>query len=351
MALVRTGDGIIDIRGKLGGNVFSRDGSGLHCCSLGSRKKNNPSKSQKLQRNWYAGKKQGERKGDPPPEDYELPVSEHSAVIYSIEDIFAHRQPSLTNPTIKEIEYSGYWPDQITNWINSIYNPAWAMWGLSKEVMFLLTAKWFYVLEKTWGFGGDAAFVGAKANMLNFISQSASSVAVPFLSGWIALIGLGLYFEFLEWLEGDNGYTTFNIGRVLIRTGSNLYFGGLQARPSKKMYDFSVCCQTPFSSYQWTIIPDRPSHQLHWLYTRNLWQQVQRYALWYNVLTYTIVKCRYRGMAYVVDRDLYRLECDPSQQQYWGQPVGWAVVPFMACDWTNLISAYWAAQGDPHSPL
>ena len=33
MALVRTGDGVTDIRGGFGGVYFSRDKSGLHCCA------------------------------------------------------------------------------------------------------------------------------------------------------------------------------------------------------------------------------------------------------------------------------------------------------------------------------
>jgi hypothetical protein len=34
MAIVKTGGGIIDIRGSVAGNYFHRDKSGLHCCRL-----------------------------------------------------------------------------------------------------------------------------------------------------------------------------------------------------------------------------------------------------------------------------------------------------------------------------
>lgn len=54
MALTKTGDGVVDIRGSIGGVHFTRDRSGLHC-SRAPRTVKKITLAQKAQRDAYRG--------------------------------------------------------------------------------------------------------------------------------------------------------------------------------------------------------------------------------------------------------------------------------------------------------
>ena len=54
MALVKTGNGIVEIRGSVGGVHFKRDRNGLHCCRMQRRIKQRTA-AQRAQRNAFRG--------------------------------------------------------------------------------------------------------------------------------------------------------------------------------------------------------------------------------------------------------------------------------------------------------
>ena len=56
MALVKTGNGIVDIRGSVGGVHFKRDRTGLHCCRA-PRKVAQTTTLQRAQRNAFMAAK------------------------------------------------------------------------------------------------------------------------------------------------------------------------------------------------------------------------------------------------------------------------------------------------------
>lgn len=346
MALIKTDGQIVDIRGRVGGDVFKRDSSGLHVTKLAGTVKKPPTDEQKKQRNWYTHKKYQESRHGWPIEPYDVPDTPNTALIYSLEWISAHRQPSLAPPTEKQVEFAGFWPDQIWNWVLNNYNPAWAIWGMSKDLMFLLTLKWFHALAYTKGFPLAVAFAGAKTNFMAFISAQASAVAAPAFGFWLGLIGMDMYFSFLVWLEGVKGFVTFTKGRVLIRTQYNLSWGNLVARPSTKMFDFYACASLACKSWQWYIIPDRQTYQLHFLFFNELWQTAAQKLLWWYVYSWQQARCRWRGYAYKADTDLFRMQCSEGQRQYWDVPVGYTLGVGTACSYLFNFHDYFQAQGE-----
>lgn len=339
------------ISGKTGGNIYHQDRSGQHVYAYPRTVKRADTLANKKSKNHYAGKKKEEHHGGPYLPPFEFPKEPTTGIVLSLEVLWAHRQPTILPPVEKEIEYSGFYYDQIILWIQANWNPAWAEWGLTKEIMKLMMMKWFYIYAYTKGLGADVALQGAKTMMLHWISQGASSCAVPALGLWAGIIALGLYFDLIEWLEGHTAFISFNKGRVLIWQNGQLWWGGLIARPTQKMYEFWKCRLTDFHAYRWVLTPGYTFAQLTWLYIEELFQtKWPRWLMWY-VYTWQEIKCRFRGYCYTVSPAVVRLECEPSQQKYWDKPVGWYQTIEPACNYLYIFDDYWAWQGHPAPPL
>ncbi len=50
MALIKTGNGVTSITGKMAGNIYKRDGSGQHCNSIPRQVRHDPNTTQKTRR-------------------------------------------------------------------------------------------------------------------------------------------------------------------------------------------------------------------------------------------------------------------------------------------------------------
>jgi len=351
MTLIKPAPGIESLKGKFGGQVFTSDASGQHIVARPVPTKKAATPKQRDQRNWYASKKHAEKYPFENPEfpDDKIPPGTH--VVYSLETIWAHRQPSLTAPTLTECSTFGFWPDEIQKWVNIFWNPQWAEWGLTKQLMFWMTIKWFYVYKATWGFGSAGAFAAAKANMLNWISVSAGAVAVPLLSLWGGLIGLKFYYAFTEWLEGQSGHVNFTRGRIIIRKDTTLWWGGLSCRPSKKMYDFTICGLAPFDGTVHKVTPAPYPYKINWFFLDELWQTWTSKLLWYYVYTWRTVRCRFRGVGYLIGGNRLRMEVSESQHDFWQKPVGWYQSGSEACTYLGQFDDHFEYWGHPKPPL
>lgn len=341
----------MSIKGRLGGVYFTRDATGQHVQAMPRTLNRGATGPQREQRNWYAAKKGEERKGGPPLEKYELPKDHRTALIFSLEVLWADRQPSLTAPVQTEVETAGFYPDAIRHWINVFWTPALLEWGLTKPIMELMMLKWFWIAKGTFGGSGAVALAAAKANMLNWISTVAAATAVPLLAAWLGLIGMGFYFKFLEWLEAQHGHVSFKKGRVLILHHDSLEWGNLLSRPTTHMYDFVACAPTDFGAFSWSRIADTPSHQLHFLSLKGLWQTVSRRFLWWYVYTWTTIRCRWRGVAYLIGPHHYRMYCEPDQIEYWGHPIGWTWTESPPCWYLSVFDDYFEYHNHPQPPL
>lgn len=351
MVQIRHGDGIEGFKGGFGGVYFGKDASGQHMRKKPRTTKRTPSPAQDLQRKWYSSKKWAERHGYPDEgfPDEEIPPGIY--VIYSLETLWGHRQPSFSKPELKQVEYAGFYPDAIRDWINLIWNPRWTSWGLTKDLMFMLTIRYFYICKWTWGFGGAGCFTFAKAWMLNWISATAASVAVPILGLWLGIIGIGLVFGFLSWLEGCDGHLNFNVGRIIIRRGHRIWWGGLVGRMSHKMYDIGVCGQTPFEGCLHHETPAPYPYRINWFDINKLWQTADRGIIYSHIYSWKQLRCRFRGMAYQIAPQLVRMRVKESQHDFWKKPIGWNITLEQACAYVGQIHDYFRCAGDPGPPL
>jgi len=350
MSLIKLSPEIISITGKLGGQFFKKCQDGQHIVAPPRTVKKTPTEKQRDQRAWYSSKKHAEHYPYPDigfPDD-EIPPGTH--VIYSLETMWAHRQPSPFVPTVTQVWDEGNIYGNIQHWINIIWQPGWATWGLTKELMFFMTLKWYFVLKYTYGFSAAGSFAGAKVNMLNWISVGAGAVAVPLLSLWVGLIGLGFFFSFLEWLEGYGGSVRFNPGRVIIRKGTEIWFGGLCRRPSAKMYDFAICSPSVFEGSIHKVTPSPSPYKIHWFHLQDLWQTMSKGLIFYYVYNWTTVRCRFRGMGYKLPSNRLRMQVSESQHDYWDKPVGWWQTNAESCAYLDDFDdhfSYWEHPADP----
>lgn len=351
MSLIKLAPGIESIKGKFAGQVFTSDSGGRHIRALARRIKKPASPTQRDQRNWYSSKKHAEQYPFENPEfpKDEIPPGTH--VIYSLETLWAHRQPSLTSPTLTPVQYTGFWPDAIMTWVTNNWKPSMLLWGLTKQVMFYMMLKWYYINLGTWGFGGEASFFWAKKTMIYFISSHATAVAVPMLTLWGGIVALGLFFAFLEWLEGIGGSVSFTRGRVIIRKDTTLWWGGLSCRPSKKMYDFTVCGLTPFDGTIHKVTPAPYPYKINWFYMNELWQTASRYLLWYYVYTWRTCRCRFRGMGYRIGGNRLRMRVSESQHDFWQKPVGWYQGGAEACAYLGQFDDHFSYHSHPAPDL
>lgn len=350
MALVKSD---FEASGKLGGVYFKKDKSGQHIQAMPRKVQLQQHGNQRDSKSWYAGKKREEHAGGPPIEQYELPKTKTAAIIYSIEEIWAFRQPSFTSPLqLSILTWFGGSDDQlILDWINNNWLPIYEQIGFTKDIAHKLLWKWFATYKYTYGFNGDVALTMAKARMSLFFEEILSSVCVPLLSLWGGLVAMQFYYAYESWLEGKSGFVSFNKGRVLIRTKDTLYWGGLLSRDTREMYKFMMCYPVDFQSYVWDIVADTVTHQLHFLNINELWQ-TDVWRLIYNyVYTWKTVRCRYRGTAYLVGAGIWQLQCDPAQREYWEKPIGYFASVFDICGWLDLLSDYFQYQGHPQPPL
>ncbi len=351
MVQIIPGDGIEEIKGGFGGVYFGKDASGQHMRAKPRTTKRTPTRAQVLQRFWYSSKKWAERWAYPDEgfPDEEIPSGIY--VVYSLETLWGHKQPSFSKPELKPVEYAGFYPDAIRDWINLVWQPGWAEWGLTKTLMFLMTCKWFYILKWSKGLPATVALVGAKANMLAWISSSAAAVAVPALTLWGGIIMLGLVFSFLSWLRGCGGFTYFTPGRIIIRRGHRIWWGGLVGRMSHKMYDFGVCGQSPFEGTVHTVTPAPHPYKIHWFDIGQLWQTADEGIIYSNIFSWVTLRCRFRGMAYQIAPKLIRMQVKESQHAFWDKPVGWNITLEEACAYVGQIHDYFRCSGDPGPPL
>lgn len=351
MGQVRFGDGVEDITGGFGGVYFGRDSTGPHIRAKPRTTKRTPTPAMVLQRKWYSSKKYAERwiyPYEPPPNDT-IPPGTHN--IYSCETLYAFRQPSLTAPTIVQANYFDEWPQHIFHWVQDEYKPKYLEWGLTKQLMWYMTVHYWYIWRYTRGLMPVAAFNAAKTSMLTWISASAAAVAVPLLTLWVGLIGLGLVFAILAWLEGRSGHIDFNPGRIVIRKGNKLWWGGLVGRPHYKMYDFAICELSPFEGliHKETSAPH--PYRTNVFYFNDLWQTTSRKLLWWYIYNWSYLRTTFRGNGYLIGPNLIRMCVKESQHKFWNIPVGWERSAPGACFYLLNFDDYFGWGGNPKPPL
>lgn len=351
MSLIKLAPGIESIKGKFAGQVFTSDSSGQHLNVLPRNIKKTATSKQRDQRNWYASKKHAEKYPFENPEfpNDEIPPGTH--VVYSLETLWAHRQPSLTAPKLTKVWNEGLIYEEIIHWINIVWRPDWFAWGLTKDLMFFMTLKWYFINKYTWGFDAIGSFRLAKLAMLDWIKMSAAAVAVPALTLWGGIIALGFFFAFLEWLEGVGGSVSFTTGRVVIRKGTTLWWGGLICRPSKKFYDFTICGLTPFDGTIHKVTPAPYPYKINWFFMNELWQTWSSRLLWYYVYTWRTCRCRFRGVGYLIGGNRLRMQVSESQHDYWQKPVGWYQSGSDACAYLGQFDDHFEWGGHPMPPL
>src|SRR4030042_2808059 len=350
MALIKK-DGTIELSGKVGGDVYKKDKTGYHVVTYPRKIKKEPTPAQAKNQSGYAGLKREENLGGPPPEGYEDPKHPCTATIFSLEVIWAHRQPTVFSPESSPIEQAGFYWEDIYAWTQINWKPEYGKWGLSFDLMLWIKIKWFHVFHFIKLIPPAAACAGAKVEMMAFISESAAAVAVPILTLWAGLAVWGFYLHFLDWLEGVSGSVSFQKGRVIIKLQRGLYWGQLVERPSKKMYDFKLISKTDFGCYTWHIDPDTPSYMMNWVYLKEIWTTTHAELLIHYVFLWETIQTRQRGRAYIVAENLYRIEAPPTQIDYWGHAVGWANYDPDLLDYPNQFPDHFQYQGHPADPL
>ena len=345
MALVKTDNSIADIKGRLGGQYFSRDSAGLHIRSMPRVVRKEPTPPKKDQQMFYGGLKREEngtknawggiiKNGQPIYETYEEPTQDKTAVIYSLCCLKGHRTPTLFEPEWKSVFEAGVNVIYFEQLAQRIYDEYWyfngRFWlnralerGVDKEKIFRFLIKAFGVFRHTEGMSVWLADIAAETLCYEWITLwFTAAEGLAFLTGMM-LAGFVVVAVLQQWLEGLTGQVSFKRGHCLIKIKERLFWGELYARPSKKMFDFALFFPTNFPEYAWYMNPNLPNYRSNHFCFFNTYTTIFREYAFYYAYDWNRFEVDHSGWAYEIRPGLYRAELPESQVNYWDVPVGW----------------------------
>lgn len=105
------------------------------------------------------------------------------------------------------------------------------MWGLTKDVMFLMMVRWMAINVKTWGFSWSVGLVAAKVNMLKFLSVGAASVAVPLLTLWAGILLIKPVIWFIELWRKQYGIVVLPPHACILTYKERSWWSAIYNRP------------------------------------------------------------------------------------------------------------------------
>lgn len=337
MTLIKLGDGLTDVSGKLGGVVFGRDASGLHARASTLAIQRTPTGPLQKQRSWYAGIKKEEHHAGPPPLPIEIPKTPTCFAVFSANQQYGIRTRSLTHPTETPVQLSGFYLTEIQQWIEHNQTQIWITLGISKELAEVMMLKWFLVYKDTLGFSSDVALLAAKTNMADFVSANLAAGIYPIIGLWLSLLLFTIYLKVDEATENGPYFYTPPKGSVFLWGQNGLSMGGLIARATPKMYEFALCGQMPspaFTIKQMGINHDKYEHIVRF---SELYQTWHYYIPLYFTYTWQACWITFLGYGYSTNAGTILVKANEWTESFIGVPVGFGQTQPAACNYTSFL--------------
>jgi hypothetical protein len=341
MALIIPSPGIIDISGKMAGNVFKRDKSGLHCVSMPRLLHKESTPAQHKQRAWYSGKKQEEHKNGPPPPGTNPPKTPGARGVYVITSLVSHRITSLGAPVWIPVGLIGGYPQSLQEWLITHGPEICNTFKIKMIDLEGIASRFMKIREFTYGQIAEEAALDTIADLTSLFGTALTR----YLSGAVVtLAAMAIFYlvaELHDWLWPGMGYNNFPLGAVALMSNSSLSWGGLIARPSDNMLDFCSGGTTPCPFYSWGFYGGKSKHPDGSFELENMWETVESHLIYHYTYTWYLLKAWFIGYAYITNEGLYRFESDSYIQETFDKPVGWSTTRELALDYLNHITENW----------
>jgi len=249
--------------------------------------------------------------------------------------LWSHRKPSLFQPVQAALPPWTGWDGIIEDYIYDTWSRAWSEWGMTKSIMKLMLIYWMNLYKATWGFGSNIAWTAAKARFVHFMATSAAAVAVPVLTLWVGVMGIGLFYAFLDFLEGQSGHNHFAPGRLILRYNERLWWGGVLGHPARRHWVVARCKEigaVPFHEKRNVFGPDG---RTDWWFFEDTWVTLSARLLFWYVYTMSQARLRFVGLAHSRGFGYYDLRTSPDYREPWDWPIGWGIREFDACEFVG----------------
>ena len=383
MALIKTGGGVTDIRGTVGGDVYKRDKSGLHITAKSRIVKKIPSTKQQLQQNWYTTLKRTEGEGGEVDNAITKSPDIGCVKIYAMRKIYATRTTHFGTPQMEGVVYAGAISPQqdafYARWYHDLllerssplawayqfitesYPDAPAQMGMTLEEMAAIVSQYYRYYKGVEHmtnpnaemmarirFGqiiNEPGFIGSRnINGRGYMTPGETMGGSAFMLLMIGAMVLGESNDYRDKLEGG---VQFSGRRVLIEIGDVLVFGSVLGRPSKNCIDYAISGAPAFHLYTinyWpnTYKPVETRIDTLGLFTTN----PHSYGLFSFIYTWGKIECGWWGSAYEIEMGVYRHSAPPGAIELYGIPVGFYYPPEDVYGYPSLLPLYWRPFGE-----
>lgn len=335
MALIKTNSMITDIRGRLAGNVFKRDSSGLHITAKNRYIRKEKTPYQIAQNDWYCALKREEySKGPPAPEEPE-PHSPSTGLLYQADYITFIRKRTLLQPDVQNVP--DYWDGKseagmfiLDNW-NMISKVPHITQLFASELLYHYWYRNFYTYKMTY----QAAKLAAQEQLMDWVGNRLlyADIAIE-IPRWTTATGFLIVAVIHDFFSPHTIVHRFSAGESVIRLGDDFYWARLIARPSKKMYDFLLGPVHSIPPLTTTYYPEREDGHSYILGYGQAYQTNIIMPLHWNVFVWHQLEITSRVEVYMTSLGFLRCCMRPGDIHYYNVPVGWTFAgnPFAFVD-------------------
>lgn len=270
--------------------------------------------------------------------------------IWRIEWITADRKRTLLKPSQTSVVLPATLVQWIETWVLHRWHPGLLEWGLTFEVMVAMTKAYAYQLKLAYGFSWDLALVGAKANMLNFISTQAAAVAIPVLTLWGGVVLLALYYKTVDFLGRQAGSWTFKSQRCVMAYGDNFWFGSVIRHPEEGMWDVERAfpVNAPLRNEHRDVGGE---HSLLDFWDFNeLWEGLGVSLLFWHIYYMKQARLNYVNVGWQIDDQVWRVLAIDVENDPFGLPVGFEEEIGRFANWYADWDKYWNRAGGEKGP-
>ena len=324
MALIKPGNGLIDIRGTFGGTVFKRDSSGLHATAKARYIKKNRTPAQEAQNDWYCQKKLEEYAGGPPAPDKPEPERPTTMLIYQLWYIYFERQRTLLAPDNINIPEE---PDPLSeagNWITQNWDLFKMIPDLTYTLVWQILMKHWYRNMYTYGLVPSEALAAAKAATIAWAEAQISVPSMaPYFLPWLGYAGLIACALLHDFFEKKTVNHLFQPGESIARLNGQTYWARLVGRPGPKTYDFALGPSIGPLLFRQTYTPAREDDLDYDFDWTQLFQETKERPVWWDIYSWKDIAVRFRLDTYAIGPSLYRASAGGAVAYYYNVPVGW----------------------------
>lgn len=310
----------------MAGNVFKRDSSGLHCVSMPRHISKNTD-LQKKQRAWYSGHKKHERWDPEPRTPDDPPEDPHTARVYSIHDITTFRDPSIFDPTPASPADDPVLKASLLDQFMPNWNPEWTKYGVDLPLITELLFHYYWIAKWTWGVIHEHACLFAIEQTILWCNRVVTIGKVIGNAAWVACIIAAVIYQVYQFFIGHWGHMNFNHWDMILRTSDKLYWGGLQAHPSEKMYTVYQGPELFLPIYQSWYEPSQDYNRAVYFEPGCLFQLLTHAIILYYTWTFRDTHLVIIEDAHPVGPNEYRFKGDEFAEWYLNMPVGYYRTP------------------------